>query len=254
MRIKIRFAAIAVVIFCSLFSIARADSGNDVDNQEYVYTPSSIWNGNRYITLFGGYTRSFLKLAQTNVFGGPLNETSHTSSNVELGVELGYRFDKNYFLPLRLGFLLMFRPERSFTISPITAGSANFGRAKFYTSQFMVQAYWDFYNQSEFLPYVGGGFGLAHSVTNFTLINRQTNAIVNNSVRSTTNHLAWDIQAGITSDILQNVLGDIFVRFEDLGNLRFNSVPVGGGANVRIDNSRDLYAIEIGMGLRYNFP
>lgn len=101
-----------------------------------------------------------------------------------------------------------------------------------------VNAFWDITNYNGFTPYLGGGVGVAHHrLTNVTLP-----ATSSNGNRT---DLAYNVTAGISYDITNNLLLDVAYRYVDLGFARSR-----GTTPMTID---DLKSHEIKVGMRYHF-
>ncbi len=247
LRRLIKRTAIATCLLMSSFTFAAS-----YNMQPYVFKPATILNGNWYLGLGGGYTRAFLKL-EDQVGSLVLNKPSQNFNNGVLEAVIGYKFDHNYFIPLRLELLGLFRPQKSLTMNPISVGSNNYLINRITTTELLFNAYWDFYSENpEFVPYIGAGIGAGQNRTKSEVQNITTNAFVNNSLSNSTSYVAWDIELGTRMNAYPNVDVNIFARLNYLGNAKFESTPAAGGNNLVLNSTRSLYAADIGAELIYN--
>ena len=103
-----------------------------------------------------------------------------------------------------------------------------------------INAFWDitYFRSTGFTPYVGAGAGIAHH--RFTNVNLPAGAGKGNST-----DFAYNLTAGVSYDLTDNIKMDVAYRFVDLG------VGVSEGtAHIRADNLR---AHEVKLGVRYHF-
>ncbi|MFC3694730.1 outer membrane protein [Chenggangzhangella methanolivorans] len=103
-----------------------------------------------------------------------------------------------------------------------------------------------------FTPYVGGGIGVARLDVKGGY---DTKPIANCPGCKPDSYggdaqwnFAWNLQAGASYQITDNLLFDANYRFVDLGEARTKTVPGKNGGKVRID---DVQAHEVRVGFRY---
>ncbi len=114
-------------------------------------------------------------------------------------------------------------------------GSLNMG---FQTFTGMVNAYWDITTYGGFTPYLGAGIGGAyHMMTGVTAPATATAA--------SDLSLAWNVMAGVSYDLTQNMKLDVGYRYSDLG-----SFTSGGATPILMDR---LNAHEVKIGVRVHF-
>ena len=101
-----------------------------------------------------------------------------------------------------------------------------------------VNVFWDITNYNGFTPYVGLGVGGAYNkLSNITLP-----ATASGGHRW---NLAYNVSAGLSYDLSQNVKLDMAYRFVDLGSVLSN-----GATPIKV---KDLKAHEFKVGMRYQF-
>lgn len=113
-------------------------------------------------------------------------------------------------------------------------------------STLFANVFWDFHNDTQFTPYIGGGLGLAFNYTGYdaTLTNGEK---VSADDRFT--NFAWNVGAGFSYDVNEMVAIDASYRFVGLG---YNEISkTVNGVSMEIGN--EPYNNEFMVGLRFNF-
>ena len=101
-----------------------------------------------------------------------------------------------------------------------------------------VNAFWDITNYNGFTPYLGGGIGVAyHRLTDVTL--------PVGSANGSRADLAYNLTAGLSYDLTNNLKMDVAYRYVDLGFARSK-----GATPITVD---DLKSHEIKLGVRFQF-
>lgn len=91
---------------------------------------------------------------------------------------------------------------------------------------YMLNFYYDFYNQSNFIPYVGFGLGIASGrVVSFIA-----------DMEESKNAFSWQVSAGSYYKLSNNLLADLGAKYQSID---FDDI--------------DTQIINISLGLRYNF-
>lgn len=115
----------------------------------------------------------------------------------------------------------------------------------------MANAYYDLGQYGNFVPYVGGGVGVAfHQVDEvfFTGNPNLTNRIEDNESFD----FAWALMAGVGYQVSDNAVLDVGYRYIDMGSAKSGRVDNAGFVNPAVTYD-DLAAHEIKVGLRYHF-
>ena len=113
------------------------------------------------------------------------------------------------------------------------------------SSTLFANLYYDFRNDSAFVPYIGAGIGMSFNYLGFDL-HRGGSAVSRDE--STTN-FAWNLGAGVAFNINEHFAIDAGYRFVSLG---YNDVSVTSAGNKYNVGNRP-YENEFMLGLRYGF-
>ena len=140
--------------------------------------------------------------------------------NTTYALSAGYQFSTNVRTELEVGY------------RDADYGSAGVvGDSDLWTT--MINAYYDFKNDTRFTPYVGGGIGWAHSRLDGAGFDDNENAF------------AYQLGAGVAFSLSQNVAFTADYRWFDTTDFDHS----GGGAT----SSADYTAHEFRAGMRYTF-
>lgn len=113
--------------------------------------------------------------------------------------------------------------------------------SKLRTQAYMLNFYYDFDTDSKFTPYVGAGVGYAKVKAN----------LINNNINTSDNNLAWQLGAGISYAMNDNLSIDAGYRYMDYGDL--SETSSWGRQGFLVKSSLDTSANEVYVGLRYSF-
>lgn len=251
MSLKAKFAALVIGIVCC-FSMPTALAADEMSDGA-MYQASSIWNGRIYAAINGAASWLYMRFNSANGNTSIINNASPRLQTAAIGLELGYAFDKNYVAPIRLAFDILWRPNKIFKITPLTTGSANYGHGRIASLVFLGNVFYDFHNTTEFVPYVGAGLGMARHSTELDVRNIATDARVLTSNNKTTTRLAWDAIAGVAMHLSGNFDMDVFGRLSNLGTANFGTDATFVSPAIAAVANR-MYAIDLGLALRYNIP
>lgn len=113
-------------------------------------------------------------------------------------------------------------------------------------STLFANLFWDFHNDTNFTPYVGGGLGLAFTYTGYTLTGNNDNKY---TIDEQETNFAWNLGAGISYAFNDVVSVDAQYRFVGLG---YNEMSTHfNGRDYETSNSP--YNNEFAVGLRFSF-
>lgn len=222
--------------------------------ETYSYQPNSMLNGNFYAGLNIGYSRLHLGLSTPSALATtPLAVKSKSIDSFIFGGEIGYAFDHNYTLPVRLGLNLNFRPSKDFNLTPITYGSDEYGNAQIQSTVILLNGYYDFYNSTGYIPYFGLGAGLNRNKFTLGINKTATNATVNSAANSNNDSFAWDAAMGVWTTLASNLKSDLSLRFTHLGKPAALKSKTLAGVVVTNALVEHLYSVDVGFSLRYDF-
>lgn len=110
-------------------------------------------------------------------------------------------------------------------------------KTKLESQAYLINAYYDIYTNTNFVPYIGAGLGAA----------RLKASLENENISDTS--FAWQIGAGVAYQINPNIAVDLGYRYIDFGDISETDVEDGFPEKDKIESK----AHEIMLGLRYTF-
>lgn len=200
-------------------------SGQKIDLTDYDDQESERYNGDSH---------------RTGVFGG--------------GIALGYDFSNTFDLPIRaeLDFTARGKANSKYNLvqdDSLTADAKN----QIKLNTLMVNAYYDFKNESSFTPYLSAGLGYA-SVNQKTTLSASLPTPDDNYSESysrshTSNNFAWSVGAGVKYALNDNFDLDFSYRYLDAGkaSISYN----GDGTN--IESKVKVRTNDLMLGVTYKF-
>ncbi len=188
--------------------------------------------------VYGGI--KFIDSYQTQWGGGRMDGTD-SQNTVGMGFMVGYDFYARSETPVRVEVEYAFRSNFKGE-SNMSYGSNHVKSSLDYNMHtLMANAYYDFYNESIFTPYVGGGIGMAFldGQIDMEFDGRQYSNDMDDTL------FAWHVGGGVGVAVTENVTADLGYRY--LGT----STAYGevGGNEVKTDIS----AHEFSIGVRFGF-
>ncbi len=168
-------------------------------------------------------------------WGGGYISGATDSNTFGAALMAGYDFYQQSELPVRT--------ELEYAIRTSFVGENNISQVG-YNSEvehnlqtLLVSGYYDFYNETIFTPYLGGGIGMGF-VDGYYQINGVSRQI-DNTV------FAWQVGGGVGIAVTDNITADVGYRYLDLDNV---TTKFYGD-----DIEMDISAHEFSVGLRFGF-
>jgi len=148
-------------------------------------------------------------------------------------------------VPIRTEIEYTFRSGFDYDPNPTFVNAATPSRAEsdFNAHTFLINAFYDLKNGSEFTPYVGGGFGMALNHSDVTYTNLATGE--SEEAEETALDIAGHVGGGVGYTINERTTLDLGYRYLWLGDVEY-----GPSADV---TAFDHNAHEVLLGLRYHF-
>ena len=194
-------------------------------------TPTKMAND-----MTGPYLRLDIGMALNSDTDGTQSAGALSSGSIDntaiWGGGIGYQFSKNF----RADASISYHPDASVNA---TTSASNTTSTDVNALSGMVNGYWDIATFGGMTPYVGAGVGFAHLSTS----DQTTTGGIATESGSTTNNLAWSLNAGAAYDIFQNTALDMNYRFINMGEFK-QSVST---------TYDELSAHEVRAGLRFKF-
>lgn len=252
---------IKVIIFTSIFSSFYAGA-----------------NGGTYIMWKLGGTKQSVSHREFSVnehnvnTGEPASASAdmgHSSKSLWLGgLGLGYNFDEQFGIPIRLE--LEYNNRQSGTQSSHHSGLdfdlliPNYKNnelnyvSKIKTQLVMLNLYLDLFNQMSFHPYVYAGIGQSmNKITYHTDYRVFNHTGTVNSVSKSNTKFAWSLGTGISKELNQQWFMNIGYTFTHLGkipiNSTWNSSEFGMDASLASQSSSRIQYHDVFISLAYVF-
>ncbi len=171
------------------------------------------------------------------VWGGGIFGDSYSQGTAAGGVFLGYDFYRQTDIPIRTEIEYAFRGNLYRDDS-----SLGYNSETFYNMQtLLVNFYFDFYNESSFTPYVGGGLGAGFMTGEYQL---KGNGLSYNGTMDDT-VLAWNVAGGVGYAITDRITADLGYRYISYSSSYNN--------NTSQDFETSTSGHEVSLGVRFNF-
>ncbi|MVW51359.1 outer membrane beta-barrel protein, partial [Escherichia coli] len=118
----------------------------------------------------------------------------------------------------------------------------------------MLNAYYDFRNDSSFTPYVSAGLGYArihHKTTDvYELKYYSSEETISNSRSDTDNNFAWSLGVGVKYNIYDNLSVDLAYRYFDAGK---SQITYRNEWNEEFKSRVSVRSNDIMLGVTYDF-
>lgn len=138
--------------------------------------------------------------------------------NLGLNVALGTKVNEN----MRVEFEIAYRDEDSVNESYVyeTGGFLYGGQddISLSTMSYMINGYYDFYNQSSLTPYVGLGLGLAEVKYENEWWEDSPMGILSGKWKASKTKFVWNVAAGLSYKINEKTSLDLGYRYVDYGS------------------------------------
>lgn len=161
------------------------------------------------------------------------------------GLAIGLDLWPQQMIPLRMEieFALRGNSEKKWSETGVNLDHV---KGAWNNSTLFANLFWDFHNDSNFTPYIGGGLGMAFNYTGYDLTTKNGEHY---SMDDRQTNFAWNVGAGVSYNFNEMFAFDASYRFVGLG---YNEVSgTWGGKTYEIDN--EPYNNEFMVGLRFTF-
>lgn len=179
--------------------------------------------------------RQTTKLSNTNkgVFGG--------------GIAVGYDFNDQYQLPVRFELAAKFRgdAEGSQRLTD-EDGDSETVKNKVRMDTYMVNGYYDFYNSSDFTPYLTAGVGLSR-------LKHKISDESGEAMSANSNNFAWGVGAGVKYAVTSNISVDASYRYIDGGKVTNSRTDSFGPYTDTLDTTTKAASNDLMLGVSYKF-
>lgn len=189
------------------------------------------------IVSFGNFDGSIHDDGGSGSLSKSFSETSFGGA-----LAMGYDFDVLCNVPVRLELEFSMLSDMDVTGFPYTVPT----NAEIGIETLMVNAYYDFKNDTKFTPYVGVGVGIAWVSMEGDL------AGVVGFDSYTESNFAWSLNAGISYDITENWSADLGYRYMNVGDAKTKSLTIVGLGTGHLE-AKDIVSHQVMLGVRYTF-
>ena len=185
---------------------------------------------------------------------------SFKNGTIAGALNIGYNFKYDYDLPLRaeLSYTMRGNSDKKYSYSEsdfLWDGdhfkSSDSHKVRMHT--LMVNAYYDIETNSSITPFVGAGLGVAFTKlaqtysAQYEIFNYDISGSVGMS--DTKTKFAWNVAAGVTYNIDENLDMDFTARYVNAGKTSVKTNIQG----VNVKGSAKLSSIDLLAGIRYTF-
>ncbi len=188
--------------------------------------------------VYGGI--KFIDSYQTQWGGGRMDGTD-SQNTVGLGFMVGYDFYARSETPVRVELEYSFRSNFKGESNSNLGGNHYKNVLDYNMHTVLANAYYDFYNESIFTPYVGAGIGIAFldGHNEMTFNGAQYSSEMDDTM------FAWHVGGGVGVAVTENVTADLGYRY--LGTTTAYGEVAGNDINT------DISSHEISVGVRFGF-
>ncbi|WP_392566301.1 porin family protein [Utexia brackfieldae] len=170
-----------------------------------------------------------------------LSIKNKTKTTFNVGASVGYDFNVLYQVPVRSELDYTYRSDAKIKTAFLDSEDGAYdSHFKIKNSTLMVNNYYDFYNSSDFTPYVGIGLGMSFNKYKF---NEADDSFSKNK-------FAWAGMAGVSYKIDDNLTANVEYRYLDSGKIKYTE---SDGKNYTDNFSAKLRSHDLSVGLRYTF-
>lgn len=157
---------------------------------------------------------------------------------------LGYDLWPQQMIPLRMEIEVAFRGNSEKNWS--NGGNITEVKGLWNNTTLFANLFWDFHNDSDFTPFIGGGLGMAFNYSGYDITTRSGDKF---SIDDRETNFAWNAGAGISYTCNDFLTIDASYRFVGLGYNEESSVINGRKYEV----STQPYNNEFMLGARFSF-
>ena len=188
----------------------------------------------------------------TSGTAGLFDTKSYSQNTLGGGIFLGYDFYKANNTPLRaeIEYAMRSSVNTDYDLKHKNAGvNGATLKAEYNMHTIFANVYYDFHNDSQFTPYVGGGLGLAIINSKYEGEASFAGGNYSDSFNQSQTAFAYNLGLGCSYDLTDVITADVGYRF--VGTSYHETDKSIGGNKIKLGMSN--YANEFSLGLRFNF-
>ena len=192
------------------------------------------------------------QISKNNNVSQTFDVSDYTQNTIGGGIFIGYDFFTKHQIPVRAELEYAIRTNGSTTWDGKSDVGAPYSadiKAQWNLQTLSLNAYWDFHNDTAFTPYIGAGLGLGFIRSKYEVSVKADGLDASKSVNDTKTVFAWNVGAGVSYAVTDNLSADLAYRFLGLGYSQTEKTFYGYPAKIGMAP----YANEFSLGLRYTF-
>lgn len=204
-----------------------------------------------YITVGGGVSW----VEHDDFYRHPITPTAFlevrqpsSSDNVvaSINAALGYQF---HVVPLRAEVAYRWIDDAHYEWDPIfVVYEGHFGPGKIGSEAVLFNVYFDYYNTTRFIPFIGAGIGYAQNRSTFTI---KGDGVPEVAQHNTDDNFAWGASAGVKYEISSSLFVDVRAEYLSLGEVQLNELFQGN--SVGLMKTDELYTISALANITYAY-
>ncbi len=215
------------------------------------------------LRIAGIYSNNETTVLSDYSFGGKKHHNNVISDTTHSGIHFGGRAAVGAETPIPYGTL---RAEAEFGWNSDFTDDNDFPFeiTNFYTHNYetttsiydaMLNFYYDINTGTKFVPFVGAGIGYAHVEISSLATGNIPGGVLDIEIDSKADNLAWNVGAGVSYNLNENLAFDIAYRYTNYGSVTDSAAEniLNLGKLLYINGDIDVSSHEVMIGARYKF-
>lgn len=215
------------------------------------------------LRIAGIYSNNETNVLSDYSFGGKTHHNNVISDTTHSGIHFGGRAAVGAETPIPYGTL---RAEAEFGWNSDFTDDNDFPFeiTNFYTHNYetttsiydaMLNFYYDINTGTKFVPFVNAGIGYAHVEISSLATGNIPGGVLDIEIDSKADNLAWNVGAGVSYNLNENLAFDIAYRYTNYGSVTDSAAEniLNLGKLLYINGDIDVSSHEVMIGARYKF-
>ena len=176
---------------------------------------------------------------------GASTSSSWDDDSYSIGGAVGYNWIE-YSVPLRTELEYMYHGDIKYKYSNDSNSTSFKNEVNIQTVYFNV--YYDFYNKTQFIPYINAGAGVAIIGEDYS-----ADGLTLDKGEETTTNFSWNLGAGVAWEINEHWLLDLAYRYEYYGSGGDSVTGTSSTLTETFGKADDFSSHNAILGIRYQF-
>lgn len=179
----------------------------------------------------------------------------HSRQTAGFALAAGHDFWSGQKWPLRAELELALRGDSHYSrqASYQAGRQSEIFKSRCNVTTLLTSFYYDYHNETNFVPYIGAGVGLAFVYGGFDYQAKVAGEEFRASGSQTFINFVWTVGSGISWQISDQIAIDLGYRYLDPGKIEFSGIGKFGPAKVSYQAEDLSHIHEISLGLRFCF-